>query len=931
MTAGRRPDDERAQDRRAAGLRRRARRPARRRGHRPGRRAAQLRPGARGRLPGHRRRARHLGRPGRHRQAGWPTTCAAARRALPVLHGLRLEHRGGRARAHRAASRRRARRTATWTARWRCWKRPAAAAGRCVWPSGIWSDALTHLEACAARPALGRRPAPGGPVRHPQGLLMMSETVAAVPATVARQAPSRASEALARACDHLLSLQDEAGWWKGELRDQRRRWTPRTCCCGAFLGILDRRRARADRRLDPLASSAPTGRGRTSTAGPATSRRRSRPTWRCASPATRPTPTTCAGRASSSSPTAGWSARACSRGIWLALFGVWRWDDLPALPPELIFLPSWVPCNIYDWACWARQTHRAAHRRRGATGRGASWASASTSCARGSRPPRVAARSPRGPAASSGSTACCTSTSGIPNRALRRGGAAARRRVDRAPAGGRRLVGRHPAAVGLLDHGAPPARLPASTTRCCRRPSPGSTAFTVHEDGMRRLEACQSPVWDTALADDRALRRRPAPATTPPWSSAAGWLLDEEITRQGRLGGTPPRACARAAGRSSSRTTTTPTSTTRPRSSWRCAASITPSRRGWTGPCVAGPAGCSACSPSDGGWGAFDADNTRELIYELPFCDFGAVIDPPSADVTAHVVEMLAGEGLAARSALPPRACEWLRDGAGGRTARGSAAGAPTTSTAPAPPCRPPWPPVRRRDDERLRAAVRWLESHQNEDGGWGEDLRSYDDPAAWSGRGASTASQTAWALLALLAAGERRLAGGRARHRLSRRHPDAGGHLGRAPLHRHRLPRRLLHQLPPLPARLPDPGARAATSTAVTRAGDAGRLDRAVASHESADGLAGAPRLLLLVPLLIEAGRPFGGARRARRAVPAWAGAGPKRRPRRAAGMPAGAVAVAGFCGALARRSCGRRRRGPGRDPRRERPAVCRARPGRW
>jgi squalene-hopene/tetraprenyl-beta-curcumene cyclase len=54
-----------------------------------------------------------------------------------------------------------------------------------------------------------------------------------------------------------------------------------------------------------------------------------------------------------------------------------------------------------------------------------------------------------------------------------------------------------------------------------------------------------------------------------------------------------------------------------------------------------------------------------------------------------------------------------------------------------------------------VRRAVRWLESHQNEDGGWGEDPRSYDDPA-WIGRGPSTASQTAWALLALYAAGER-------------------------------------------------------------------------------------------------------------------------------------------------------------------------------
>jgi squalene-hopene/tetraprenyl-beta-curcumene cyclase len=56
----------------------------------------------------------------------------------------------------------------------------------------------------------------------------------------------------------------------------------------------------------------------------------------------------------------------------------------------------------------------------------------------------------------------------------------------------------------------------------------------------------------------------------------------------------------------------------------------------------------------------------------------------------------------------------------------------------------------------QIRRAVAWLEAHQNADGGWGEDLRSYDDPARWSGRGASTASQTAWALLALLAAGER-------------------------------------------------------------------------------------------------------------------------------------------------------------------------------
>jgi squalene-hopene/tetraprenyl-beta-curcumene cyclase len=151
----------------------------------------------------------------------------------------------------------------------------------------------------------------------------------------------------------------------------------------------------------------------------------------------------------------------------------------------------------------------------------------------------------------------------------------------------------------------------------------------------------------------------------------------------------------------------------------------------------------------DGGWAAFDADNTRRLVERLPFCDFGAVIDPPSADVTAHVVEMLAHVGHPdAPDTL--RGVQWLlraqesdgswfgRWGANHVYGTGAvvpalvAAGVPTGSLA-------------------LRRAARWLTEHQNPDGGWGEDLRSYKDPSM-RGRGESTPSQTAWALLALLA-----------------------------------------------------------------------------------------------------------------------------------------------------------------------------------
>ena len=156
---------------------------------------------------------------------------------------------------------------------------------------------------------------------------------------------------------------------------------------------------------------------------------------------------------------------------------------------------------------------------------------------------------------------------------------------------------------------------------------------------------------------------------------------------------------------------------------------------------------------SSGGWGAFDADNARELCRELPFCDFGEVIDPPSADVTAHVLEMLPGEGLAGhRAAL--RGVDWLireqePDGSwfgrwGVNHVYGTGAALPALVAAGVD-----------RSDPSIRRAVEWLSAHQNADGGWGEDPRSYEDPA-WIGRGHSTASQTAWALLALHAAGER-------------------------------------------------------------------------------------------------------------------------------------------------------------------------------
>jgi squalene-hopene/tetraprenyl-beta-curcumene cyclase len=155
---------------------------------------------------------------------------------------------------------------------------------------------------------------------------------------------------------------------------------------------------------------------------------------------------------------------------------------------------------------------------------------------------------------------------------------------------------------------------------------------------------------------------------------------------------------------------------------------------------------------ANGAWGAFDADNVRSIMRRLPFCDFGEVIDPPSSDVTAHVVEMLAKEGMLdhprLKSGVDFLLAEQEEDGSwfgrwGANYIYGTGAAVPALIAAGL-----------EQDDPAIRHAVAWLERVQNEDGGWGEDLRSYEDPS-WSGRGNSTASQTAWALLALHAAGD--------------------------------------------------------------------------------------------------------------------------------------------------------------------------------
>nr|WP_328798944.1 squalene--hopene cyclase [Rhodovarius lipocyclicus] len=159
-----------------------------------------------------------------------------------------------------------------------------------------------------------------------------------------------------------------------------------------------------------------------------------------------------------------------------------------------------------------------------------------------------------------------------------------------------------------------------------------------------------------------------------------------------------------------------------------------------------------------GGWGAFDADNNYHYLNNIPFADHGALLDPPTADVTGRCLAMLAQleetDTRPAREAVEYMLAEQEQDGAWyGRWGVNYVYGTWSALTALNAAGLSHQHPA-------MRRAVAWLESRQNADGGWGEDGDTYPGrggtkPDELSRPGVSTSSQTAWALLALMAAGE--------------------------------------------------------------------------------------------------------------------------------------------------------------------------------
>jgi squalene-hopene/tetraprenyl-beta-curcumene cyclase len=426
--------------------------------------------------------------------------------------------------------------------------------------------------------------------------------------------------------------------------------------------------------------------------------------------------------------------------MWLALFDLWPWEEIQAIPPELVLLSPELPLSVYSFGCWARQTLVA------------------LSIVMHYRPvrrlpeERLAHEIDLGPVERS-QTAWNLVDSALrwyngqpvqPGRELALA-YAERWLIDRQELDGS-WGGIQPPWVWSLIAFACRGHGPESPY--LRRGIEGWQRFMVDEGERLRPEACQSPVWDTCLALV-ALRAAGVPADEPALQQAGAWLLREEIGARGdwavRLPGVDPGGWAFEYDND-----------LYPDIDDAAVVSIAFNELGLGRPAVT--RACKwieAMQSRDGGWGAFDKDNDSYWLYEIPFVDFGAIIDPPSVDVSGHAVELLAKEpgyedsvrrGVDYLLAKQEENGSWFGRW-GVNYIYGTGAALPALEAAGI-----------SHDHQAMQRAVAWLESVQQEDGGFGEDCRSYDvgeEGRRWYGRGEATASQTAWALLGLVAAGE--------------------------------------------------------------------------------------------------------------------------------------------------------------------------------
>jgi squalene-hopene/tetraprenyl-beta-curcumene cyclase len=519
--------------------------------------------------------------------------------------------------------------------------------------------------------------------------------------------------AVERGADRLLSLQHPDGWWKGELESNATMIAEHLFLLH-FLGLRD---AETDRLL----------------ANELLARRRDDGTWSIwfegppdlsvtveaytalkfagidPGDATRDYIRRAGGVA---------RARIFTR-AFLALIGQWPWSRLAHVPVELILLPASAPLSVYDFACWARQTMVA------------------LSVVEALRPVRPSAIDLSEIGGRKTGRTRPVRHSRLRRRAIRVAEHWVRERQEADGSWG----GIQPPWVwslvmlAALGHG--------FEDETFSRGFAGWKGFLIRDGDRLRPEACQSPIWDTALAV-LALRAAGVPADDARLQAAGAWLLGEEVTVRGDWSIRLPELAPGGWAFEFENDLYPDVDDT--------AVVVLALRELGLGDdaVVRGLDWMVGMQSRSGGWGAFDVDNEALWLYQLPICDFGKVTDEPTADVTAHALEALGHEqGYDASLA---RGLDWLLaeqedDGSwfgrwGVNHVYGTGAALPALEACGLPAEHP-----------AMKRAVRWLDSVQQPGGGFGEDIRSYTEQT-WRGCGAVTPSQTAWALMAYVSGG---------------------------------------------------------------------------------------------------------------------------------------------------------------------------------
>jgi squalene-hopene/tetraprenyl-beta-curcumene cyclase len=275
--------------------------------------------------------------------------------------------------------------------------------------------------------------------------------------------------------------------------------------------------------------------------------------------------------------------------------------------------------------------------------------------------------------------------------------------------------------------------------------------FRIETTDSLSLQSCISPVWDTAITLN-ALLESGMPADHPDLVKAGNWMLEKQVRVKGDWRVKNPNA--EPGGWAFEFVNEHYPDNDDTAEVLRALNRIKfPEQEKAKKEMDCGFHWLMSMQSENGGWGAFDKDNTKKILNEIPFADLESLLDPPTSDVTARILWMLGDFGYDKNFPPAKAAIGFLKrnqeyDGAWyGRWGVNYIYGTFLALQG-----------LKAIGEDMnqgyIQKAVNWLKAHQNEDGGWGETCESYRNPSL-RGQGKNTASQTAWAILGLLVAGE--------------------------------------------------------------------------------------------------------------------------------------------------------------------------------